>query len=114
MVVQKRRPPFRRFWISRGFPLPAQYSSLGSIEAKHFQLAMNARRAPGRVLRNHAGDEFAQFPADMLSSHGNSMPRKPRPIQLEPRTMPANDSLRLDKDQCAFPSRPEPPQDHPE
>ena len=42
------------------------------------------------------------------------MPREPRPIQFEPGPMPANDSLRLDKDQCPPPSRPQPPQDHPE
>ena len=42
------------------------------------------------------------------------MPRKPRPIQLESRLMPANDGLRLDEDQRLLPSRPEPPQHHPE
>ena len=42
------------------------------------------------------------------------MPREPRPVQLEARPMPPNDSLRLEEDQRPIPSRPEPPQDHPE
>src|ERR1035438_27060 len=75
---------------------------------------MNARRTPGWVLCDHAEDEFAQFPADASSSHADPMPRKPCPIQLEPRPMPANDSLRLDKDQCPPPANPEPLQHHPE
>jgi hypothetical protein len=35
----------------------------------------------------------------MLPARLNSMPREPRPIQLEPRSVPANNSLRLDEDQ---------------
>jgi len=42
------------------------------------------------------------------------MPREPRPIQLGSRPVPANDSLRLNKDQQTFPFRPTPPQGHPE
>jgi hypothetical protein len=65
-------------------------------------------------LGNHAEDEFPQFFIDSLSSHAGSMPREPRPIQFEPRPVPANDGLRLNEDQRPFPPRPEPPQDHPE
>jgi hypothetical protein len=91
-----------------------QNSSLREIEAKHFQLSMNAQCTPGRVLADHAKNEFAQFPADTFSPSSGSMPRNPRPIQLEPRSMPTNDSLWLDKDQRLLPSRPEPAQCHPE
>ena len=42
------------------------------------------------------------------------MPREPRPIQFETGTVPTNDGLRLDKDQCLPPAGPEPPQDNPE
>jgi hypothetical protein len=41
------------------------------------------------------------------------MPREPRPIQLEPRPMPANDCFRLDEHQRPFPSWPKPPHNHP-
>jgi hypothetical protein len=43
----------------------------------------------------------------------NPTPREPLPIQLEPCTVPANNSLWPDEDQCVLPPRPEPPQDHP-
>jgi hypothetical protein len=75
---------------------------------------MNARRAPGLLFRDHAKDQVAQFCARRLSFRANSMPREPRPAELEPRPMPANYGLRLHKDQCLLPSRPEPPQDNPE
>jgi hypothetical protein len=113
MIAQKGRPLLCRLGIPRRFSHPAQHSSLRNIKAKHFHLTVNSRCAPGRILRNHAEDEITQFPADAPSSHTGSMPRKPRPIQLEPRSVPANDSLWLDEDQSPLPSRPEPPQDHP-
>jgi hypothetical protein len=74
---------------------------------------MDSGRTPGPVLGNHAEDEFAQFPADASSSHADPMPRKPCPVQLEPGTMPANNSFRPDEDQCPLPPRPEPSQRHP-
>ena len=68
---------------------------------------------PGRVLGDPAEDEFAQSHADALSSHTVSIPRKPRPVEIESRPMPANDGLRLDENQRLLPPRPKPPQDHP-
>jgi hypothetical protein len=114
MVAQKGRPALCRLGTPRRFPHPAQYGSLRNLEAKHFQLTVNARSSPGRVLDDHTEDEFAQFFADAFSSHLVPMTRKPRPIQLESCPMPANDGLRLDEDQRPSPSRPKPPQDHPE
>jgi len=73
---------------------------------------MNAWRTPGRVLDNHAEDEVTQFSADTPSSHTDSMPRKPSPIQLEPCSAPTSNSLWLDQDQHLLPSRPKPPQDY--
>jgi hypothetical protein len=74
---------------------------------------MNTRRAPGRVLGDHAEDQFTQFPADTLPSRPSSMPREPTPIQLEPCPVPANNSLWLDEDQRSFPPRPQAAQHHP-
>jgi len=114
MVVQKSRPSLCRLRIARCFSHPAQHGSLRNIEAKHPQLTVNARRAPGGVVDDHAENEFAQFLADALSSRTVPMPRKPRPVELEPRPVPANNGLRLNEDQCPLPSRPQPPQDYPE
>jgi len=114
MIAQKGLPALRRFWTSKSFSHPRQHRSFGDVEAKHFQLTMNARRTPGRVLGDHAKDQFAQFPADAFSSHAGPMPREPRPVQLEARPMLTNNSHRLNKNQCFPPSIPEPPQHHPE
>ena len=74
---------------------------------------MNPGRTPGGILSNHAEDELAHFPADAFSSNMDTMPREPRPIQLEPCPMPANNCLRLNENQCLPPSTPEPPQNQP-
>ena len=76
VITQKGRPSLRRLRILRRFPHPAQHGSLGNIEAQHFQLTMNTRRSPDRVLSNHAEDEFAQLLADTFSSHAVPMPRE--------------------------------------
>ena len=114
MIAQKGRPLLGRLRTPRRSLHPAQHGSLRKIEAKHFQFAVDARCAPCGVFRYHAKDQLAQFLADAFSARANPTPREPRPIQLEPCTVPANDCLRLDEDQRALPFRPEPPQDHPE
>lgn len=53
MIPQKGLPLLNRRWLPWRFAYPVQHSSLGDIEAKHFQLTMNARRAPSPILRDH-------------------------------------------------------------
>ena len=113
MIAQKGRPSRGRLWTARRSPHPAQYGSLRKIEAKHFQFAVDARCAPCGIFHDHAKDQFAQFLADACSARANPTPREPRPIQLEPRTVPANACSWLDEDQRALPFRPESPEDHP-
>jgi hypothetical protein len=113
MIVEESSPPLCRLGITRRFPHPAQHRSLRNIEAEHLQFTVYARRTPGRVLSHHSVDEFAQFPAHTSSARMLPMPREPRPIQFESCPMPADDRLRLDKNQCLPPTRPEPPQYHP-
>ena len=114
MIAQKSSQALGPLRTPRRSPLPAQHGSLRKIEAKHFQFAVDARCAPCGIFRDHAKDQLAQFLADVFSARANPTPREPRPIQLEPCTVPANDSLWLDEDQRVFPSRSELPQDHPE
>jgi hypothetical protein len=114
VIAQKRRPSFCRPGIPGRLPHPAEHGSLREIEAKDLQLTVNAWRAPGRVLDDHAKDQFSQFPAHVSSSCLGPMPREPRPVRLEPCPMPANDGVRFNKNQCPLPSRPEPAQHHPE
>jgi hypothetical protein len=114
MIAQKRRPSICRLGIPRRFSHPAQHCSLRNIEAEHLQLTVNARRTPGRVFADHAEDQLAQFQPDALSSYTSSTPGEPRPIHLETYPMPAHNSFRSDENQRLLPSRPEPPQYHPE
>src|ERR1035441_1368793 len=114
MIAQKGRPSPGRLRTPRRFPHPTQHRSLRKIEAEHFQFAVNARCAPRGIFCNHAKDQLAQFLVDAFSARANPTPREPRPIELEPCTVPANDSLGLNEDQRVLPFRPEPPQDHPE
>ncbi len=114
MIIQKRRPSLCRLRVSRSLSHPAQHRSLRDIEAQHLQLTMNTRRAPSRILRNHAKDEVTEFSVDALSAGARAMARQPRPIQLESCAMPPYDRLRLHDDQRTFPPCPEPLQDHPE
>ena len=113
MVAQESRPSLCRLGIPRRLSHPSQHRSLRNVEAKHLQFAMNARCAPGRVLGDQMEDEFAQFLADALSSYAGSMPRKPRPIQLESRPMPTDNCARLYDEKGLLPSRPDPAQDDP-
>lgn len=113
MIAQKCRPSPGRLGTPRRPLHPLQYGSFGYIEAQHLQLAVNARRAPGWIFNDHAKEEIAQLLADTFLSGAIPMPRKPRPVELESCSMPANDGLGLNKNWRLFPSRPEPPQRHP-
>jgi hypothetical protein len=54
MIVQKREPSLGWFRISWRPADPAGDGSLRDIETQHEQLAVDARRSPGRVLGHHA------------------------------------------------------------
>src|ERR1019366_5257913 len=114
MIPEKSCPALCRLRASRRYSHPTQYRSFANIDAKHLQFTMNAWGTPGRVFGDQAKKELAQFDADASSPHASPVPREPRPIQLEPCSVPANNSLWLDEDQCMFPSWPEAPQHHPE
>src|SRR5579863_181115 len=113
MIAQKRCPSLGRLRTPGRSPHPAQHGSLRNIEAKHLQFAVDTRCAPCRIFRDHSKDEIAQFLTDAFSARSNLTPREPCPIQLEPCTVPANNSFWLNEDQRLPPVRPEPPQDHP-
>ena len=56
VIAQERRPTLCRIGIPRRLAHPAQHGSLRNVEAEHLELAVNARRSPSRVLRDHAKD----------------------------------------------------------
>jgi len=59
LIVQKRRPSLCRLWVSRSPSHPTQNGSLQDVKTQHSEFAMNPRRAPRPVLRNHAEDQAA-------------------------------------------------------
>ena len=94
MVAKKGQPTLRWFWVSGRAFHPAGDSSLRNIEAKHEELAMNARSTSCRILRYQAIDQVPDlfrdpFSANLLSHlrrsgsstcgsrHGASAPRSP-------------------------------------
>jgi hypothetical protein len=63
VVLQESQPVHGRFRISRCTAHPAGNRSLRDIEAQHQEFAMDAWRAPGRILRDHAEDQIPQMVA---------------------------------------------------
>jgi hypothetical protein len=113
MVAQKRRPTLGWFGISGSFPHPTKHGSLRNVEAQHSEFAMDPRRAPGAVLGHQAKDQLPQFLARRFPTHYGMFAGNPLPVQFESGSMPADDGVWLDKDQCLSPSRPQPPQSDP-
>src|ERR1017187_3578499 len=74
--------------------------------------ALRYQKRPSPPYENHAELIRIQisFPRRTRSNFGETQ----RPIQLESCSVPADNSLRLDEDQCLLPSTPEPSQRHPE
>src|ERR1035437_6307001 len=114
VVGQEYRPALCRLRVSRRLLHPAQHRPLGDFEAEHLQFTVNARRSPGWVLGHHAKDQVPQPFTDALSSGLGAVPRDPRPIALEPSTMPANHCRWLHKNQHLSPPGPEAPKQNPE
>ncbi len=107
MIAQKGRPSLCWLRTPGRFPHPAQNASFRNIEAEHLQFAMNARRTPSFILRDHAKDEIAQFPACRLPAGSYPFAGYPVPVEPEPGTVPANDRLRLHDEERLLPSRPD-------
>src|SRR5437016_4060036 len=51
---------------------PAEDGSLGNLEAEHEQFAVNARSAPGRILRHHLKDQIADLLGHPIPSQSPS------------------------------------------
>jgi hypothetical protein len=66
MVAEKGKPTFGWLGISKRSLHPAGDRSFRDSETKHQKLAMNARRAPGRILANHLEDQLLHFLGDCL------------------------------------------------
>jgi hypothetical protein len=72
VILKKRTPALGWLGFSRRPLHPAGDDSLGDVKAQQEKLAVNARRAPGWVLRRHTEDQLSNFrrqffPTDLFS-----------------------------------------------
>jgi len=72
MIPEERQPSLRRIWISRGSSNPSRDTPFREIETQLDQLAVNARRSPGRILGRHTEDQGAHLFADMFTPSRSS------------------------------------------
>src|SRR6266404_227067 len=73
---------------------PIRHARLSEIETELEQLAMDARRAPQRIVNAHPPDECAQIHVDLRStSKGTGFPT---PVPTEAGPMPTHQGLRSD------------------
>ena len=88
VIAQESLPSLT--WISppRGTLYPARNGPLGNIKAQLKQFSVDARCAPGRILRHHREDELAELLADRFSTTLVLAARKPIPIKPESGSMP--------------------------
>ncbi len=71
------------------------------------ELAVNSRRAPGGIGPVHLKDELSDFVGDRRPA-GPVRSALPTPIEAETLPVPAEDGIRLDEDESATPSGPDP------
>src|SRR5438105_11534584 len=100
--------------VSRRPLHPAGDGSLGGIEAQHEQFTVNARRAPGWVLRHHTEDQLPNFRGQFFPTDRFSRLRDPTPVQSKTSAMPANDRLRIHEHERLLPGTPETTGEYPE
>ena len=98
---------------SSGWPAPGHSGRcVRRPQAELLDLAVDARRAPGRILGGHPANEGPDLGRCARSSSAG--PRLPAPVPPEPLAMPADDGLGLDDGERFPPSRPAAAQGKPE
>ena len=102
MIAQKCHPSLCWLRAPRSSAHPAQDGAFRSIEAKHRQLAMNARSSPAWILGDHVEDELTHFRSDALPARTHMISRESGPIRCESGTMPSHNGLRLTRINACF------------
>jgi hypothetical protein len=108
VIAQKSQPALGRLWDSRCSPHPAGNGCFRHREAEHEEFAVDARRTPSWILRDHPEDQFTDLfgnsptatnPLSYLAEHG--------PIRFESGPVPPSNRFRQDQNEHLLPSRPE-------
>ena len=107
MITQKREPSLYQLRISRSFAHPAGDRSLGNIKAKHKKLTVDARCAPGWILRDHLEDQIPNLLRDSASATRLAPDfGQDAPIELKSSSVPPNNGVRKNDDENLLPIRP--------
>ena len=111
MILQEGPPRLRRR-LPTAYDILAQ-ASLADINAAFEQFAVDAGRAPERILAAHLPNQLADFFRHRWAP-GLAVTNFPCPEQLEALAVPANHSFRFDDDQGRSPVDPNLAQPRPE
>ena len=103
-VILKESPPVLRRWLPPAYDVLA-HAGLADIDAEFEQFAVDAGRAPERILAAHLPNQLADFFRHRWAT-GLAMTNFPGPEQPEALAVPANDGFRLDDDQGRSPIAP--------
>jgi hypothetical protein len=103
MVTQKGEPTLGRLWVPRRSFHPAGNRSLRDVETEHEQLAMNARRAPSRILGHHPEDQLPHLLRRLFSPDGLSDSRDQPPIRPKTGPVPTDHRLERHDDESLLP-----------
>jgi hypothetical protein len=114
MITQKGEPTLRWLRISRRSFHPAGDRSLRDIKTQHEQLAMDARRSPGRILGHDSEDQLANFLRSLPSSNLPPDLRDQPPIRLKTVPVPTDHCFRRDHNERLLPLGPKPTDRDPE
>ena len=104
-VIAQERSPTRRGWATTSAHVLGD-SRLSDVDAEFQQLAMDARRAPKRVIAADCPDQIADLGRDLRPADTTS--RLPAPVETEAAPMPANQRLGLEDDRGSEQRREQP------
>jgi hypothetical protein len=113
MVVEECEPPLSLILVMSSLQTlqVARNRWFGHVEPELEQFAMDARRAPPRILLFHAPDQLADFVGHLRPS---TLSRPPAPKQTEASAMPGHHRFRFDDYEGVSPTRIQSPQHRPE
>ena len=114
VIAQECQPSLCGVWTARRMPHPSCDASLRNLESEHDEFAVNARRPPSRILRNHLEDQLADLLADGSPAQRLSRSAKEPPVKLKTSTVPPDHSIGRDHNEGIFSRRPEAPERNPE
>ena len=110
MIQQERAPSLRRR-LAPPRQVP-RHRGFTNVESELQQLAVDARRTPGRVFVSHLPDEASDRDVDARPT--TLVAALPCSVELESLAMPRDDGLGLHDDQGVLPASPQARQGHPE